>query len=285
MAELLASTLYCLFATTMLFRLENSFGPQTIQNQIIMTAFVLGFLAMTLSHAFGITHNAFIFPAVTFGKCLMKRNSFLRCLFYFVFQMAGGIIGVSLDLALHQDRVVPDKLFPILKTSTGAGCVVEGLLSFLFVLVVLSIYSHSEMEDSRKNQGIPTLMFGLAVSASFMIGYPETGGILNSSIVFGLGVVQNHWPHFIWIYWAGPLAGGIVAGIVYWLFLFPPKESECNDSEEESSMLCIQPDISRTKRLDLDRNAASSYVIDANSSAVYRNPVFDGDTEEKDSKV
>jgi len=90
MAELIASTLYCFFSTTMLFRLHQTVGTEAMHIQIATTAFAIGFLIMVLSHGFGITHNAYIFPAITFGKCLMRDTTFLRLLFYFIFQMIGG---------------------------------------------------------------------------------------------------------------------------------------------------------------------------------------------------
>lgn len=87
-AEFMASTIYCFFATTLMFSVHQDLrSPNNIQN----TALALGFLVMVLSHGFGIVHNAFVFPSITFGKCLMKKASLFKSIFAFTSQMIGGL--------------------------------------------------------------------------------------------------------------------------------------------------------------------------------------------------
>lgn len=92
-AEFLASTIYCFFANTLMFSVHQGLGSMNnIQNQISNTALALGFLIMVLSHGFGIVHNAFVFPSITFGKCLMKKASLFKLIFVFASQMIGGML-------------------------------------------------------------------------------------------------------------------------------------------------------------------------------------------------
>jgi len=47
---------------------------------------------------------------------------------------------------------------------------------------------------------------------------PFTGGSLNPARSFGPAVFSDVW-HYHYLYWFGPIAGGIIAGLIWRFFL------------------------------------------------------------------
>lgn len=90
--ELFASTLYSFLACTLIFNLPpKNDGSDLYQIRFLGTSLGLGFVVATISFGFSVTHNAYIFPAVTIGQSLMRNCSLLKLFFLFFVQMAGGI--------------------------------------------------------------------------------------------------------------------------------------------------------------------------------------------------
>ena len=98
-AEFLSSCLYCFLTSTLLFNLQSQTVDQgTYQIYLLTTAVAIGFVVTTISYGFGVTHNGYIFPAVTFGQCLMRNCSFIQSILYFIFQMIGGMFNIHLPV-------------------------------------------------------------------------------------------------------------------------------------------------------------------------------------------
>jgi len=55
-----------------------------------------------------------------------------------------------------------------------------------------------------------------------MLGATLTGGSLNPARSFGPAVISGVWTNH-WIYWGGPIAGGVLAGLLY-KYVFVTKE-------------------------------------------------------------
>ena len=63
--------------------------------------------------------------------------------------------------------------------------------------------------------------FGEGYDAIF--GGPVTGAAMNPARAFGPELASNTWTGW-WIYWVGPIAGGLVAALAFeYLYLRPPR--------------------------------------------------------------
>ena len=80
---------------------------------------------------------------------------------------------------------------------------------FLFLVFVI----YGTAVDSRAPR-VGGLFIGLTVTLDILIGGPLTGAAMNPARHLGPallgGGLQN-----LWLYWVGPLAGGIAAALVY----------------------------------------------------------------------
>nr|XP_034963975.1 aquaporin-5-like [Zootoca vivipara] len=109
-----------------------------------------------------------------------------------------------------------------LHNNTGAGQAVgvELILTFLLVLCVFA------STDSRRTDavGSPALSIGLSVTTGHFLGIYFTGCSMNPARSFGPAVIMANFQDH-WIFWVGPLVGGIVASLIYNVILAPDTRS------------------------------------------------------------
>jgi aquaporin TIP len=163
--------------------------------------------------------------AVTFAAVVTGRMKAGPGVLYVAAQLLGAVIG-----ALLLDWVVTDQVAGNLGAhaineaalqSTGAGVVVEAILTFVLVFTVFAVAM-----DPRGPANLAPIAIGLAVLIDHFVGVPLTGASMNPARSFGPALVANEWDDQ-WVYWIGPLLGGALAGLVYYVvYLSRPDEGE-----------------------------------------------------------
>ncbi len=99
--------------------------------------------------------------------------------------------------------------------------VIEIALTFILMLVVLG-----SGLDKRSPAGFAGIAIGLAVGLDAMALGPITGASMNPARSFGPALVSGALAHH-WIYWVAPIAGAMLAVVVYRLIgpeAFPPPQ-------------------------------------------------------------
>ncbi len=166
-------------------------------------------------------------PAVTCALLVTKRIDFLSAVQYIIAQLVGGVIaGVfvyfifnGMSTASGQPVVEAAALgtpnFNEDKLSAPVAAIIEILMTFLLIYAVFGT-----AVDPRAPK-IGGWGIGLTVAACIFVGGPLTGAALNPARCFGTGVVaaltgnlDTFWAQQ-WVYWAGPIAGGVIAGMLY----------------------------------------------------------------------
>ncbi len=180
-----------------------------------------GLLIIALGHGLGIAimiyaighvSGGHINPAVTVSMLATRRIGASDAVGYIVFQLIGAtfasalhlsILGVdATQLGLHQPGVAIGR-------SEGIGLVVEILLTFFLVFTVFGAGV-----ASRAAPGWMGFAVGFMVALLHLVGVPLTGASMNPARSFGpAAIVGNFNAH--WLYWVGPIVGGVLAAVIY----------------------------------------------------------------------
>lgn len=201
---------------------------------VTQIALSFGFIVATMAQALGHVSGAHINPAVTLGMLSVGHISILRAFFYVCSQLIGGITGAAILRAVtpegHQGGLGSTKL------SEGVtplqGVVVEVMIAFILVLTVFAVCDKNRLDIL----GSPALAIGLSVGACHLMAIGYTGASMNTARSFGpavmAGVFDDHW-----VYWIGPIGGGILAAIIYeYVLSAPPITSEALDKAQIASL-------------------------------------------------
>ena len=80
--------------------------------------------------------------------------------------------------------------------------------------LVYTVYA-TAIDPRKGNVGIiAPLAIGLIVAANILAGGAFDGASMNPAMSFGPALVSWDWTNH-WVYWAGPLIGGGIAGLIY----------------------------------------------------------------------
>lgn len=181
-----------------------------------------GLMSASLAHGFalfvGVSTAANISgghlnPAVTFGALVGGNITILRGILYWIAQLLGAVVANLLLKFVIVDVAITGFL-PTAGVGVWEAFVFEIAMTFGLVYTVYA----TAIDPKRGELGvIAPIAIGLIVAANILVGGPFTGASMNPAVAFGPALVSWSWGDH-WIYWAGPLIGGGLAGIVYELF-------------------------------------------------------------------
>ncbi|GAU24713.1 hypothetical protein TSUD_355420 [Trifolium subterraneum] len=165
-----------------------------------------GLLAVAVCHGFALfvavsvganISGGHVNPAVTFGLAIGGHITIITGIFYWIAQLLG-----SIETPIHS---VAAEVGPI------GGVVTEIIITFGLVYTV-----YATAADPKKGEigTIAPIAIGFIVGANILAAGPFSGGSMNPARSFGPAVVSGNF-HDNWIYWAGPLIGGGLAGLIY----------------------------------------------------------------------
>ncbi|KAH8510065.1 hypothetical protein H0E87_007841 [Populus deltoides] len=178
-----------------------------------------GLIAVALAHAFGLfvgvavsanISGGHVNPAVTFGAFIGGNISLLRGILYWIAQLLGSTVAcLLLKYTTHHMTVSVFTLSP--------GVTVWNAFVFEIVMTFALVYTvYATAIDPKKGDVgvIAPLAIGFVLGANILAGGAFEGAALTPAVPFGPALVSWNWYHH-WVYWAGPLIGGGLAGIVY----------------------------------------------------------------------
>ena len=160
-------------------------------------------------------------PAVTIALFWVKKIDFRNTAGYVVAQCLGAIAA-----AVFIKIIFPDSVLQSVGMGTpalgegitpGVGLLTEIILTFFLVFVV---YGTGVYHGAPKVGG---LFIGLTVALDILMGGPITGAAMNPARYLGPALLGGGTEYF-WLYWLGPVLGGILATSVYRYALESPQD-------------------------------------------------------------
>lgn len=183
-------------------------------------AIAFGFVVVAVAYSLGYVSGAHINPAVTVSMVVSNRMDAQTGFLYIVSQLAGASFGgfmlkVLFPVAMAVNLGTCDLGAGV---TTMQAILMEVIVTFLLVFVV-----YATVIDKRATPALAGLAIGLVVLFGVMIGGTISGGSMNPARVFGPALASGHFDnHYVW--WLGPIAGGVLAGLVYENFFAEKKK-------------------------------------------------------------
>ncbi|XP_065357196.1 aquaporin AQPAe.a-like [Calliphora vicina] len=183
-------------------------------------AFGLGvFMAITIV---GHLSGGHVNPAVTIAMLLTGRVSLIRSFFYIAAQCLGAAVATSavkafIDEAYH-NGLGHTNLAENISELQGFG-----IEFFLGLVLVLTVFGACDANKPDSRYTAP-FAIGMSVTLGHLGTIRYTGASMNPARTFGTAYATNNWDSH-WVYWAGPIMGGIVAALVYTQILEKPAET------------------------------------------------------------
>ncbi|MEQ1887198.1 MAG: aquaporin Z [Bryobacteraceae bacterium] len=182
-----------------------------------------GLTVLTMAYAIGHISGCHLNPAVSVGLAVGKRFPFAELPAYVVSQVLGAVAGSGIlfliasgkdgfslaggfaanGYAVHS----PDHY------TLGAALTAEIVLTFMFLLIILGA------TDRRAPQGFAPIAIGLGLTLIHLISIPVTNTSVNPARSTGPALFVGGWAiEQLWLFWVAPIAGAVLAGVVYSTF-------------------------------------------------------------------
>jgi len=188
-------------------------GGPSDSGAVVTIALAHGLAIALLVAAIARVSGGHINPAVTFGAVITGRMKLSTGILYVGAQLVGAVIGaILLEAALVgevEGELGAHRLNLAALDGEGAALLVEAVLTFMLVFAVFATAM-----DPRGMANLAPIAIGFAVLVDHLVGLRLTGASMNPARSFGPALVADVWDNH-WVYWAGPLAGGGLAGLVY----------------------------------------------------------------------
>jgi aquaporin Z len=180
-----------------------------------------GLTVLTMAYAIGHVSGCHLNPAVSVGLTVAGRFPVRDLAPYIVAQVIGGALGAFVLSVIANGTPGFDLVASGFATngygdhspggySMMAALVCEVVMTFFFVFVILGA------TDSRAPAGFAPIAIGLCLTLIHLISIPVTNTSVNPARSTGPALfVGGEALGQLWLFWVAPIAGAIIAGVVY----------------------------------------------------------------------
>jgi aquaporin Z len=189
-------------------------------------ALAFGLTVLTMVYAIGPISGCHLNPAVSVGLAVVGRFSKNDLLPYIVAQVAGAIAASAVLYVIASGAPGFSIAAGFAANGYGehspggysltAALVCELVMTFMFLMIILGA------TDRRAPAGFAGIAIGLALTLIHLISIPVTNTSVNPARSTGPAIFVGGWAlEQLWLFWLAPIAGAIIAGIVYPLVAGP----------------------------------------------------------------
>jgi aquaporin Z len=183
-------------------------------------SFAFGLTVLTMAYAIGHISGCHLNPAVSVGLLVGGRFPAKDLLPYVIAQVLGGLAGAAVLYVIASGRegfTLADGFaangyaeYSPGKYSLVACLAAEIVLTFMFLMIILG------STDRRAPAGFAPIAIGLGLTLIHLIGIPVTNLSVNPARSLGPAAFVGGWALAqVWLFWVAPLAGAVLAGVVY----------------------------------------------------------------------
>ena len=181
---------------------------------IVGVALAHGLALSVAVSTFGGVSGAHVNPAVTAGMLVTGRISPSNAVVYVIAQLGGATVAALVCKGLFPAAAVAEGNLGLPPAAPWAsGGVLLGMEFVLTFLLVTAVFG-AAVDERGKPVKIGAFAIGLTVAFNILAGGAVSGASMNPARSFGPALVQGYWTWHA-LYWIGPIAGGIVAALVY----------------------------------------------------------------------
>ncbi|MGY2376525.1 aquaporin Z [Pseudomonas sp. SDO524_S393] len=182
-----------------------------------------GLTVLTMAYAMGHISGGHFNPAVTIGLLAGGRIELKDVVPYIISQVLGAIAAGAVLYFIASGKAGFDVTAGFATNGYGehspggftflSVVVTEFVLTAFFLLIILGA------TDKKAPAGFAPIAIGLALTLIHLISIPVSNTSVNPARSTGVALFQGGWAvSQLWVFWAVPLLGGAVGGLVHrWL--------------------------------------------------------------------
>jgi aquaporin Z len=183
-------------------------------------ALAFGLTVLTMAYAIGHISGCHLNPAVTAGLVAGKRFPIREALPYIAAQVVGAILGSTVLFLIASGKESFSVTGGFASNGFGAhspdhysltACLIaEVVLTAFFLLVIMG------STDARAPKGFAPIAIGFCLTLIHLVDIPVTNASVNPARSTGPAIFAGGWAlEQLWLFWVGPLVGGILGGLIY----------------------------------------------------------------------
>ena len=223
LAELIATFALVFFGTLSVTVAAVIFKFDSPTSSILLIGFAHGLAITLMIYATGHISGAHINPAVTIPMAILKKIDVGNAAGYIVFQLVGAVLGSVAHMAFlpqgSQVNFGAHAPGDAIGKSEFSALGIEIILTFFLLFVIFGT-----AVSKKAAPGWAGFAIGMTVLMAHLVGIPLTGASMNPARSFGPALVSGVWSSH-WVYWVGPIVGGIIAALLYQYVFIKKEES------------------------------------------------------------
>jgi aquaporin Z len=187
---------------------------------IVAIAFAHGLALSVAVNAFGGLSGAHFNPAVTSGFLVTGRIKPGLAIAYVISQLLGATTAAGFCRVIFPAYAVSAAHLGIPLPAAWATTRVVLTAEFIMTFLLMTAIFGTAVDDRGRAVKIGGFGIGLTVTFDILAGGAVTGASMNPARSFGPALELGYWA-WHWAYWVAPIAGAVVAALLYDKILLP----------------------------------------------------------------
>ncbi|XP_041633746.1 aquaporin-8b [Cheilinus undulatus] len=211
LAELVGTTFFVFIGCVSVIENQESTGR-------LQPALVHGLAVAALVACMAEISGSHFNPTFTLAIYLCGGMEMSMGLPYLASQLLGGVLGAAMAKAMTSRASflkAHGAAFAVLQPDSEVG---GALFGEVFMTCMITMVLLLGAFNTKTRNPMAPFMVGGTVILTILAGGDVSGTCMNPARAFGPAVVSNYWTKH-WVYWVGPIIGGVIAAALVRLFL------------------------------------------------------------------